>query len=145
MTALRNTLITAGAFYLSIWIALPLEFLIGKLNSRIIYDNTILAAVAMGVMLALGRACAAVFAGMFVTLTILGRKPERWSYLLAILYLSAVAQSRSHWHRPPEAWDIVSEAVRIVVPPIACLAAAFLTAWYRPTPEAPAPRARESQ
>jgi len=127
----RNTFISLGVFWLSITLALPLSFLFARLSGGIPYGRSILAALAMGVMLSLGRTCAAVLAGMFVALTAVGPRPERWAWLLAILYATDTPW-RSHWLHAATPWDRAWQGVALVLPPLAYLAAAFLTARYRP-------------
>jgi hypothetical protein len=135
LVPLRNVLITGGLFWLASWLAHPLNFLFGKLNSGIRYGDSIFSAVAMGVMLSLGWACAALWAGALLTIVAAGRKPERWSFLLAILYV-VIARPHSSWVQGPTAWDYIFLGVKWFFPAVACLGGAFLTARLRPSPHA---------
>jgi hypothetical protein len=137
MTALRNTLICFGVFWISTTVALPLGFLFSKLDRGIIYGDSILDALAMGVMLSLGRACAAILAGMFIALTGVGRKPERWALLLAILYV-VDAPRHSPW-QGLASWYRVCLSVPVILPAVACVCAAWITARTRPASQTPAP------
>jgi hypothetical protein len=78
MTRVRDVLICFGVFWLSEWLIAPFGWLFGRLADRIIFEDGVLGAIALGIMLSLGRAFAAVVAGALATLTVSGRKPERW-------------------------------------------------------------------
>jgi hypothetical protein len=130
MSKVRNILISFGVFWLSVWMAVPLTWLSGKLNDRIIYGDSALEAIAMGMMTSLGRAFAAILAGAVVTLIVAGRKPERWAFVIAILYVID-APVRHHWHLPPTGWDRLWQSVDLLFPAIVCIAAAFMTARFR--------------
>jgi hypothetical protein len=142
MTRLRNVLISLGAFWLSVWMVVPFAWLFGKLNDRIIYGDSVLAAIAMGVMTSLGRAVAAGVAGWIVTLTTAGRKPERWAFIIAILHV--VDARRYHWHLPPTAWDRLWQSVDLLFPAIVCIAAAFMTVRFRRARGGAVPNEKES-
>jgi hypothetical protein len=86
MTTIRNILIGFGVFWLSFWTVIPFEWPFMKLG--ITYGDSVLSAVAMGIMNSIGRTLAAGLAGVMVTLVASGRKSERWSLLVAILYVA---------------------------------------------------------
>jgi hypothetical protein len=130
MTRLRNILICFGLFWLSLWVVGPFSWLFGKLNDRIIYGDSVLEAVAMGIMTSLGRTFVALLAGSVVALTVAGRKPERWAIIVASLYV-VDAPVRHHWHLPATNWDRLWQSVDLVFPAIACIAAAFTTAHFQ--------------
>jgi hypothetical protein len=142
MTLVRNILITLGAFLLSVWMVVPLAWLFGKLNSRIIYGDGVLDAIAMGIMTSLGRAFAAIVAAAIVTLTTTGRRPERWGLILAILYV-VDAPVRFHWHLPLTGWDRLWQSISLLFPAFACLGSAFMTARFWRTPGSVVARAKE--
>jgi hypothetical protein len=137
MAKFRNVLISFGVFWLSLWMVVPFGWLFGKLNDRMIYGDSVLDALAMGMMTSLGRAFAAVFAGVLVTLTVAERRPERWAFVIAILYV-VDAPVRQHWHLPPTGWDRLWQSVDLLFPGIVCAAAAFLTVRFRRTRNAEA-------
>jgi hypothetical protein len=143
MTRVRNVLISFGVFWLSVWMVVPLAWLFGKLNNGIIYGDSVLAAIAMGVMTSLGRAFAASVAGGLVTLTAAGRKPERWAFIIAILYV-VDAPVRRHWHLPPTGWDRLWQSVDLLFPAIVCVAAAFMTVRFRRARDGAGPNEKES-
>jgi hypothetical protein len=90
----------------------------------------VLNAIAMGMMSSLGRSFAAMLAAAPVTLTIAGRKPERWAFIIAILYV-VDAPVRHHWNLPATGWDRLWQSVDLLFPAIVCVAAAFITARLR--------------
>jgi hypothetical protein len=120
----RNVLATFGAYWLSFWLAVPLDWVFAKL--RITYDDGILSAIAMGIMVPWGRTLPAIIAGVLITVTVDSRKPERWALILAILYM-AVSRVHYHWHLPPTAFDRISQVADFFFPAVACIAAAILT------------------
>jgi hypothetical protein len=126
MTRVQNILISCGAFWLSLYMILPLAWIFGRLNDRIIYGDGVLDAIAMGTMTSLGRSCAAALAGAIVCLTVAGKKPERWAFLVAILYVVA-APVRYHWNSPATQWDRLWQGINLVFPAFICVASAFLT------------------
>lgn len=125
----RNLLIALVAFWLSVWAATLLAWLFGRLSSGVIYGDGVLDAIAMGVMTSMGRAVAAALAAAIVTLSAAGPKPERWAFLVAILYV--VDASRMHWHLPPRAWDRLWQSVDLLWPALACAVVAVIIARLR--------------
>ena len=96
----------------------------------ITYGDSMLSAVALGFMDSIGRTLAAILAGIIVTLVASSRKSERWSILVALLYV-VDSRVRYHWYLPPTTWDRVSQITNFVFPGIACIAAAFVVARLR--------------
>jgi hypothetical protein len=127
MAWIRNLLISFGIFWLSLWLVVPLAWLFGKVNSRIIYGDSVLDAVAMGVMTSMGQAVAAALAGVAATLAIGSPKSQRWSLVIAALYV-AYAPWRSHWYISPTWWDHVGQVVHVLAPALFCIAFAAVTA-----------------
>jgi hypothetical protein len=130
MRRVQNILISCGVFWLSAWMVVPLAWIFGKLNERIIYGDGVLDALAMGIMTSLGRSSAAALAGVIVSLAVAGRKPERWAFLVAVLYIVAVP-ARFHWNSPATQWDRLWQGINLVFPAIVCIASAFLTVKFR--------------
>jgi len=130
MTRVQNILISCGVFWLSLYTLLPLAWIFGKLNDRIIYADGVLDAIAMGIMTSLGRSAAAALAGVIVSLTVTEKKPHRWAFLVAILYVVA-APVRYHWNSPATQWDRLWQGINLVFPAIICIASAFLTTKFR--------------
>jgi len=137
LTPIRNVLIACGLYWLTSWLAFPLAVLFGKLNSGIRYGGSFVSAIALGVMLSLGWACAEAWAGSMLTIVAAGRKPERWSFLLALL-CAALTRPHTSWVQGPTAWDYISLGTEWFFPVVACIGGAFLTARLRRPPDAAA-------
>jgi hypothetical protein len=123
---LKNALIAAGSYWLSTWAVVPLGMLFGKITNHILYGDSVLAAILMGVILSLGRSVAAAAAGICVALVADGKNPEFWAIIPSVLY--ATRLFRYHFHASPTTWDYVSVYVEKFFPAFACIAAAFLVA-----------------
>lgn len=130
MQVIQNILISFGAFWLSLWTVGPLVWLFSKLNDKIIYGDSVLEAIAMGAMTSMGRSVSAVLAGLLVTFTASGRKPERWAFVVATLYVIDTPV-RHHWHSGPTAWDRIWQTSDLMFPALACVAAAAATRLRR--------------
>ena len=130
MTRIRNIFICFGVFWVSVWLVVPLAWQFSKLTDGIVYGDGVLNAIAMGIMSSLGRSFAAMLAAAAVTLTIAGRKPERWAFIIAILYV-VDAPVRHRWNLPATGWDRLWESVDLLFPAIVCVASAFITARFR--------------
>ena len=128
MSAIRNLLVSFGIFWLSIWVAWVLQrpSYDGLINA-VGRDETVLSALAMGVLSSIGRTLAAVLAGVLVTVVISSRKSEPWALIVAVLYVID-APVRHHWGYPATAWDRSWQIVDLVFPAVACIVAAVLTA-----------------
>ncbi len=121
---LKNILIAVGSYWLSTWVVVPLGMLFGKITNHIIYGDSVLAAISMGVMLSLERSVAAAAAGICVTLVADGKNPEFWAIIPSVLY--AMRLFRYHFYASPTTWEYVSLHVEKFFPAVACIAAAFL-------------------
>jgi hypothetical protein len=132
LPTVRNILITFGAFWLSLWTVAPLGWLFDKLNAKVIYGDTVVEALAMGAMTSMGRSFAAILAGLLVTFTADGRKPERWALAVATLYVID-APVRHHWYLGPTPWDRIWQASDLLFPALACIGAAMTTRLRRET------------
>jgi hypothetical protein len=125
----RNLLITLGAFWLSLQVVVLFAWLFGRLNSGITYRDGVFDEIAMGVMTSMGRATAAALAAALVTLAAAGPKPERWAFIVAILYLTKAPTM--HWQVPPGAGDRLWQSVDVLWPALACAVVAIITARLR--------------
>jgi hypothetical protein len=123
---LKNALIAVGSYWLSTWAVAPLGMLFGKLTNHIIYGESVLAAIFMGVILSLGRSVAAAAAGICVTLVADGKNPEFWAIIPSVLY--ATRLFRYHFQMSPTTWDYLEVYVEKFFPAVVCIAAAFLVA-----------------
>jgi hypothetical protein len=129
MSWIQKTLITFGAFWLSLWVAPVIGWPLDKLTNRITYTDTVFNAFALGVINSLDRTLAAMLTGILVTVVISGRRSELWAIIVAVQYL--VDTPRFHWLVHPTGWDRIWQSVALVFPAVACLAAAFITAHFR--------------
>jgi hypothetical protein len=129
MSWIQKTLIAFGVFWLSLWLAPVVGWPLSKLTSRIVYTDTIFNALVLGVINSLDRALAAILSGVLVTVMVKGRKSEFWAFIVALLYL--LTAPRYHWLIPTTGWDRLWQGVALIFPPIACIAAAFITAHLR--------------
>ena len=123
---LKNALIAAGSYWLSTWAVVPLGMLFGKITNHILYGDSVLAAILMGVILSLGRSVAAAAAGICVALVADGKNPEFWAIIPSVLY--ATRLFRNHFHASPTSWDYVWVYFDKFFPAVVCIAAAFLVA-----------------
>lgn len=125
----RNFLIVCGLYWLSLWLAALLVLSVGITHSGAFSEN-VLSAFYMGAFMSWERTLAAILAGVAATLIVPGRGSQFWSLLVAALY-AVDYRMRSHWVVPPTTWDRLSTRIEHFLPVIACIAAAFLTAWLR--------------
>lgn len=131
VSAIRNVLISFGAFWLSLWAAWAMQLIpYDKVINAVVRDETVLTALAMGVLSSLGRTVAAVLAGVLVTVIVSGRKSEMWALIVAVLYV-VDAPVRFHWSAPAGSWDRLWQGVSLGFPAVACIAAALITARLR--------------
>jgi hypothetical protein len=127
MSRIQYTLTSFGAFWASLWIARLIGAAPDKLINAVIRDETVLSALAMGVLSSMGRSLAAALAGILVTLVIAGRKSWLWALIVAVLYVID-APVRHHWGYPATGWDHLWQSVDLLFPAVACVAAAVITA-----------------
>jgi hypothetical protein len=105
-------------------------WLFGKANSGIIYGDSFVSAIALGAMSGMGRAVGAGLGATIVTFSATGLKPQRWAFVVALLYVVA-AQPRYHWVRTPTNWDRLSQSVDVLWPAVVCLSVAAIIGWLR--------------
>ncbi|MBZ5613310.1 MAG: hypothetical protein LAO23_04810 [Acidobacteriia bacterium] len=141
MSWIRNLFITFGAFWLSSQAAVLFIWLFAGLNSGITYGDSLLAAVAMGVMTSMGMAVAAAVAAALIMFLVASTRPQWWAVVAALLY---AMRGRGHYHSylPPTTWDRWSQGADMLWPVIACVASALIIARFRGTrPQMPAEKA----
>jgi len=136
MAWFRNLLISLGAFWFSLEIGVLITIPLAMLNNGRIYHDGVLDAIAEGLMTSMGMALGAVLAATLVMLAVLSLKPQRWAFLVAVLYVTR-AHGRHHWVVPPSARDRLWMGVDLLWPAIACLATtAVITRLRRKSKEA---------
>jgi hypothetical protein len=129
---IRNILVAFGAFYLSLWTAPLFSWPFEKLNNHFTYSSeNVVSAVMMGVMLSMGRAVSAALAAALGCVSADGETPERWGYIVAVLYVAYASVRAIRWNVPPTVWDRLWQGVDRLFPAIACVIAAIVIAHYR--------------
>lgn len=130
MATIRNFLICVGVLALSGRLAI-LFFPISHLTDGISHDENVIGAISTGFLESLPWLFATAIAGVCVTLTAIGRKPERWAFVIAVLYVASHLAT-SHWSVPPAGWWMRTyEWAALLSPPIACVATAIITGRFR--------------
>jgi hypothetical protein len=129
----RNILVAFGAYYLSLWTAPLFSWPFDKLNVHFTYSGSLLSAVMMGVMTSMGRAVSATVAVAIVCVSADSETPERWAYIVAVLYVADASLRAFHWkwNVPPTIWDHLWLGVDRLFPAIACVIGAIVIAHYR--------------
>ena len=131
MSWVRNLLISIGAFWLSHELVALFAWLFAQATNGIsYYGDSVISAVAMGVMNGMGRAVCAAFGAAIVTALATGAKPERWAWIVALLYVVA---ARPHYHSigTPTSWDRWSQSADLLWPAIVCISVATLISRRR--------------
>lgn len=126
---IRNLLIVFGIYWLSLWLAGLLGLSVGITHSHV-YGENVFSAFYIGAFMSWERTLAAILAGVGATLIVPGRGSHFWALVIAALY-AVDYRTRSHWVVPPTAWDSLSARIEHFLPVIACIVAAFVTAWLR--------------
>ena len=129
MSWVRNLLISIGAFWLSRQLVVLMSLTVGRLADGVTYGDTIFSAILMGIMLSMGRAVCAALGGTIVTLGGIGSRPQRWAWVVALLY--AVAARPRFGGNLTTTWDRVSQVANILWPAFVCILTAFLIALLR--------------
>ena len=119
----RNLLISCGAFWFSLQFVKLLALLSGRAGAVITYRDGVGGAIAMGVMMSMGRAVCAAIGGAIVSFAAIGSKPHRWAAVVALLYLIA---SRPHFFFLDAKWYHWLHEAALFWPPVLCLVVAAL-------------------
>jgi hypothetical protein len=124
MQTIRNILLTAGAYYLSIWAEAPAVIAFAAITNRLTYTGDFEAAVLMPIVMGIPSAVVMALTGAGTTWAVSSRRPVLWSLLPALAYATSSAFA-PHWSRSPETTaDHVRLAVRALFPAVACVAGA---------------------
>lgn len=133
LLTVRNLLVGAGAYYLSWWVAYPLEFAVGKLTQGIIYPGNFAGAVLLPIVMSLPVALIAAFVGASVVWLVDSETPLRWAAFPAVLYVFYAFRGH-HWARPPMLIDRIEQAVTTFFLALSCLCGAIVAVRKRATP-----------
>ena len=132
LLTVRNLLVGGGAYYLSWWIAYPLEFGFGKLTQGVIYPGNFAGAVLSPIVTSLPVALIAAFVGASIVWLVDSETPLRWAAFRALLY-AFYAYRGHHWARPPMLIDRVEQAVTTCFLALSCLCGAIVADRKRAT------------
>jgi hypothetical protein len=118
----RNLLVGVGAYYLSWWVGGPLAIGFGKLSKAIgiTYYGDFAGGVLMPIVVALPYALVAAVVGASVAWIVESDRPIGWTLVPTFLYALGVFEP-SHWARPPTAFERVGDAIRVLLPAVACI------------------------
>jgi hypothetical protein len=125
MSWVRNFLIAIGAFWLSHEPVALVAWPFMLANNGVIYGDSIISAIANGLVSGMGRAVCAGLGATVVTLSAAGEKPQRWASIVAVLYVFA-ARPHYHWTGSSTKWLLISQGVDVLWPAIVCLAVATI-------------------
>jgi hypothetical protein len=128
----RNVLVGVGAYYLSWWVGGPLSLGFGKFTRfiGIRYYGDFAGGVVMLTVLALPYALVAAVVGASVAWIVESDRPLAWTLVPAGLYALGVFHP-SHWVRPPNGFDRAGDAIRMLLPAVACIVAGTVAAKRR--------------
>ena len=134
-TVFRNSLIAAGAFYLSYWVAPPLEWGYSKLvHLRFVgYFET---AVLMPLLMNLPDALVAVGVGASVAWLVDSKRPAAWVAIPAALYVYFDYVGYS-WVQPPTISQRLGQVVGALFLAFACFVGAMTVIGHRRAESAP--------
>jgi hypothetical protein len=139
----RNVLVGAGAYYLSWWVGDPLAIGFGKLTHfiGIRYYGSFAGGVVMPIVLELPYALVAAVVGASVAWIVESDRPIGWMLVPTFLYALGVFHP-THWAQPPTPFERVGDAIRMLLPAVACFIAGIVAAkrrtasrGSRPTPD----------
>jgi hypothetical protein len=116
--SIRNLLMVFGCYWLSIWIALPIAFINGKITYGITYTG-IFGAILMHTVAAIPLATVSFGAGMLIRNLLEDSSPKYWILLLALLYASKYFMG-VHWAIQPALSDRVLQLPQSIIPAITC-------------------------
>ena len=122
-----------GAFWLSRQLVVLSALTIGRLGNGVIYGDSIWSAIAFGLVGSLGRTACAVLGAVIVTLSAQSRRPKRWAWVVALLYI-LFAAPRVHYRVAPTTWDSVARVADILWPAVFCVVTAMLIAFRKRKP-----------
>jgi hypothetical protein len=132
MVTARNLLVSAGAYFISGWLGIPLSLGFGKLTQGFIYRGDFNGYIVSPVVVHLPRAIVAASAGAVVVWLVESDRPVTWAFPPAILY-GLLGFFGYHWAHPPIFMDRVSQTIGALFPALACIVGALISARYRAT------------
>jgi hypothetical protein len=131
MSILRNLLVVCGAYYVAIWLYLPLAWLWAFVSSRMSFTVGVETMLLMPLVMGLPMAVVAFAAGALVARTIEDRYPSRWALIPALLFLQHHLLGGRWWAEPPTLTDHIGIAVEAAFPAVACVLGAVVVEGRR--------------
>jgi hypothetical protein len=122
--AIRNILLSAGAYYVSSWFETAVVLAFAPITNRLRFTGDFEATVVMPIALGIPSALVMAITGAATAWVVESERPTLWALLPAVAYgiSSAVAP---HWVRPPETTaDRVFPVLQALFPAVACIAGA---------------------
>ena len=128
----RNLLVGVGAYYLSWWVSGPLAIGFGRVTHAmgIHYYGDFAGGVVMPIVLALPYALVAAFVGASVAWIVESDRPIGWTLVPTFLYSLGLFHP-ANWARPPDPFERVGDAIRTLLPAVACIVAGIVAAKRR--------------
>jgi hypothetical protein len=123
-TFVRNLLVVLGAYYLSRWVAVPVQLMFAQVTNHLIFSGDFEGAVVMPLVLGVPLALVAGLTGAVIAWLIPSHR-LLWVLLPAALYFTFGLLGH-HWLSPPSIADRVSEFIGALVPAVACVVGAML-------------------
>jgi hypothetical protein len=129
---IRNLLVGVGAYYLSWWVGGPLAIGFGKLTHFIgvRYYGDFAGGIVMPIVVALPYAFVAAVVGASVAWIVESDRPFAWTLVPTFLYALGVFRP-SHWAQPPNSFDRVGDAIRMLLPAFSCFLAGIVASKRR--------------
>jgi hypothetical protein len=124
-TTIRNAFATAGAYYISLWVAPAVVMAFTPITNRVIFTGAFEAAVVMPLLTGFPMALVAAAAGAVTAWLVESRRAVRWAFLPATLY-AVFSLVGHHWATPPQPADRVAQLLQAILPAAACLLGAAL-------------------
>jgi hypothetical protein len=128
----KNLLIGAGAYYLSVWLYVPLAFVFGKLTQGLTYMGDFNSYVVMPLVIHLPWAIVAAAVGATVVWLVESDRPVGWAIFPALLF-GLLAFLGHHWARPPLILDRLAQTIGALFPALSCVIGALVAARRRTT------------
>ena len=127
-TQVRNIVVCAGAYYLSLWVTSPLAWGFWTLLSQPAhpYRGDFAEKVVMPLVVHLPAALVAVGVGALVVWLVESQTPVRWAALPAALF-AYFGYTGHHWVIQPSPMDRIGQVLGALLPALTCIGGAIVT------------------
>ena|SRR5271165_5589769 len=133
----KNLLISAGAYYISGWLGMPLALGFGKLTQGLTYMGEFNSYFVGPLVVHLPRAIVAAAAGATVIWLVESDRPVGWAFFQTLLY-GLLGFLGYHWARPPVFPARVAQMIGALFPALSCVVGALVAGRQRATRRAAA-------